>query len=441
MAVIFLEPSTIALLILLVTIILFVTELLPIPVTAVSSALAMGIFGVIPFSTAFSGFSNDVTIMVIGAMIVGEALFETGVADKLGNSIVRMVGSNERAFLIVCILVSAILSAFLSNAAVVAMMLPLVSATAERSNGKIKKKNIYMAVGFAANIGGGMTLVGSTPNVIGQGLLEEAGLAPMGFFDLTLGSLPRLLFIVVYYATIGYALQKKVFTFEEPGAPIQAPTITGTMVRSDPNDELHPKRAHTKAKMVISVGIMVFLVVGFISGIFTVGAVALLAGLACVWTRCISIRQVYERLDWTTVWVLAGSLGMAAGIDQSGAGELIANAVLACFGGSISHLSLLIIFTLLATVMGNFMSSSASTAILGPIALSICQAMGYPGKPVMMAIIWSLNLAFLTPIATPPITMTLQGGYRFLDYAKLGAPLLVGSLLLTILCYPVIFDL
>lgn len=79
--------------------------------------------------------------------------------------------------------------------------------------------------------------------------------------------------------------------------------------------------------------------------------------------------------------------------------------------------------------------------MLGPIALSMCASLGYAAKPVIMAIIWSLNLAFLTPIATPPVTMTLQGGYRFLDYTKIGTPLLIGCLILTIASYPFVFQL
>ena len=171
-----LSTSTIALIILVVTIILFASGKVPLSVTAVGAALAMGICGVIPFTSAFAGFASDVTMMVIGSMIIGEALFETGVAQKIGTSIIRMVGIREKLFIVVCVVVSAILSAFLSNTAVVAMMLPVVSATAASSRGAISRKNSFMAIGFAANVGGGMTLVGSTPNVIGQGIMADAGL-------------------------------------------------------------------------------------------------------------------------------------------------------------------------------------------------------------------------------------------------------------------------
>lgn len=421
------SSSTIALIILAITIVFFVSGKIPLSITAVGAALAMGVFGIIPFSSVFAGFSNDVTMMVIGSMVLGEALFETGVAQKIGSTIIKMVGTKEKVFIVTVVVVTAILSAFLSNTAVVAIMMPMIAATAASSRGVITKKNTFMAVGFAANIGGGMTLVGSTPNVVGQGLLNDAGLASMSFFDLTLGSIPRLLFIVAFYATVGCAIQNKVFNFPEVEDENMAAMTEG--------------KKYNKSKMVISTVILVLTVIGFISGIWTVGAVAMIAALACVITGCITIKQVFARLDWTTVWVLAGSLGFAAGISQSGAGQMIADVVIGFLGENISMFSLMIVFTLLSVVLGNLMSSTATMALLGPIAISMCTTLGFEAKPIFMAIIWSLNLAFLNPVATPPVTMTLQAGYRFLDYTKIGAILMAGCLILTIVMYPIIFHL
>ena len=421
------SSSTIALIILAITIVFFVSGKIPLSITAVGAALAMGVFGIIPFSSVFAGFSNDVTMMVIGSMVLGEALFETGVAQKIGSTIIKMVGTKEKVFIVTVVVVTAILSAFLSNTAVVAIMMPMIAATAASSRGVITKKNTFMAVGFAANIGGGMTLVGSTPNVVGQGLLNDAGLASMSFFDLTLGSIPRLLFIVAFYATVGCAIQNKVFNFPEVEDENMAAMTEG--------------KKYNKSKMVISTVILVLTVIGFISGIWTVGAVAMIAALVCVITGCITIKQVFARLDWTTVWVLAGSLGFAAGISQSGAGQMIADVVIGFLGENISMFSLMIVFTLLSVVLGNLMSSTATMALLGPIAISMCTTLGFEAKPIFMAIIWSLNLAFLNPVATPPVTMTLQAGYRFLDYTKIGAILMAGCLILTIVMYPIIFHL
>ena len=165
------------------------------------------------------------------------------------------------------------------------------------------------------------------------------------------------------------------------------------------------------------------------------------AALLCVLTGCISIKTLFLRMDWNTVWVLAGSLGFAAGISDSGAGQLIADFFIGLLGADISMFKLLLVFTLISVVLGNLMSSTATMAMLGPIAISMCAALGFEAKPVIMVIIWALNLAFLTPTATVPVTMTLQGGYRFLDYTKIGAVLMLGCLALTILTYPFVFRL
>ncbi|KXO14572.1 citrate transporter [Clostridiales bacterium KA00134] len=366
--------------------------------------------------------------MVIGSMIIGEAVFETGAADKIGRSIIKIVGYDEKKFIVACILLTAILSALLSNTAVVAMMLPVVAAVSKVSKGKIKKKNLYMAIGFAANVGGGMTLVGSTPNVVGQGMLIESGIEGMKFFDLTLGSIPRLIFMVIFYITIGVRLQNKIFNFEE----IER--------RIDSNNE-NTNKSTTNIKMILSVVIMILMIVGFISEIWTVGTVAMVAGIFCIVTGCISLKAVFERIDWNTIWILAGSFGFAAGLSESGAGELIANRIISMLGADVSLYKLLIIFTIISVILSNIMSSTASSAMICPIAISMCQVLNLPAKPVIMAIVWGLNLAFLTPVATPPVTMTLQAGYRFLDYTKIGSILMIGSLIITILIYPLVFSL
>lgn len=418
--------STIALIILAVTIVLFVWGIIPLPITAIGSALAMAIFGCIPFSSAFAGFSNDALLMVIGSMVIGEALFVTGVAERIGKTIIHRVGTNERLFVVACVVLAAVLSAFLSNTAVVAMMMPIVSAVAATSKGSITKKNSFMAIGFAANVGGGMTLVGSTTNVIGQGLLVDNGLEPMTFFELLPGSIPRFLFIIAFYATIGYSLQKKVFDFEEKPDDIAA---------------AETEKEYSKSKMLISVAILVFAVIGFCSGLWTIGGVAMVAAVLCVVTGCISMQEMFRRMDWSTVWVMAGSLGLAAGISQSGAGQVIADFFVGFLGSNTDIFKLMVVFTLLSVFLANMMSSTATMAMLAPIAMSVCAAYGFEVKPVLMVIIWAINLAFLTPTATVPITMTLQGGYRFLDYTKIGVLVMIGCLLLTIASYPFVFSL
>lgn len=419
--------STIALIITIVVIILFATELIPLPVTAMSACLAMGIFKVIPYSDAFAGFGNDIVILVIGAIIIGDALFETGAANEIGNRLIKILGTNEKFFLMVCIAFTATVSAFLSNTATVAMMMPIIASAATISEGRITKKNTYMAVGYAAVAGGACTLVGSIPQLIAQGVLLSSGLEGMKFFDLASSGVPKVILMMIYFYTFGYSIQKKVFDFEDvPDKP------------SDAESNGVPK---STLKMWISVGILIACVFGFVAQIWTVGTIAMLGAVLCIITGCINIKQVFARMDWTTIGVLGGALGFASGLDQSGAGEIIARTVIGWFGEDVNTWFLLSVIALLCCVMSNLMSHTATTAILSPICLVIAKNLGLDPIMMMIVIVMSVNMNYMTPISTPPITMTLAGGYRFMDYVKVGTPLNILMYLLNILLIPVLFDI
>lgn len=419
--------STIAMIIVVVVIILFATEVIPLPVTAISACLAMAIFKVIPYSDAFAGFGSDVVFLVIGAIIIGDSLFETGAANVIGNRLIKILGTNEKSFLMVCIAFTAIVSAFLSNTATVAMMMPIIASAAKISEGKITKKNTYMAVGFASVAGGACTLVGSTPQLVAQGVLLNAGLEGMKFFDLAYSGFPKVILMMIYFSTFGYYLQKKVFDFEDlPDIP------------SDAESSDVPK---STSKMWISVSILIASVFGFVAQIWTVGTVAMVGATLCVITGCIKIKQVYAVMDWSTVVVLGGALGFASGLDQSGAGEIIAHTVIGWLGEDANTWFLLSAIALLCCVMANLMSHTATAAILAPICLTIAKNLGLDPIMMMIVIVMSINMTYITPISTPPNTMTLAAGYRFMDYVKVGTPLNILMYLLNILLIPVLFDI
>jgi len=421
------DASIIALIIVGVAIIFFITEIVPLPVTAMGAAFAMAIFGVISFNDAIAGFGHDVPMILIGSLIMGEALLETGAANRFGAGIIKAVGTNQRIFTTVVVIITSLLSAFMSNTVLVATMMPVVAAAAAASGGKITKKHTYMAIGIAANMGGSLTLISTSTNLLGQAILLESGAGGMSFFDLTLGSLPRVIFIVLFYFTIGQKIQEKVFNFPEP------------VSESDGSqDDMLNKPAY---KMWITIAIFALMVVGFVTSIWTLGTVAMVAALACISFRCISAKDALRRIDWGSVLLVAGSLGFASGLESSGAGALIAETAIGFLGSDISVFSLLVIFTLLAVVMANLMSSTATISILGPIGVFMFISLGYEPRMLIMALVWSINLAFATPIGTPPITITLAGGYRFSDYIKVGGGLVVVCTLLTIVIYPIIFGL
>jgi len=423
-----LESSTIALLIIGALLVMYITEALPIAATSLIACVAFAIFGVIPLSSAFAGFSNDIVFLMAGMVVVGNTLFETGVAKVIGGFIISSVGSNERVFLAVLLLVSVPISAFLSNTATAAIMLPLAASAISMSEGKFTKKNTFMMIGIASVAGGGLTLVSSPPQLIAQGILMDGGHETLGFFDITLIGVPILILLFIYALTIGYSLQKKVFDF--PEVEDEAAAVA---------DDDAPEKPSV-VKMCIAVAVLLFCITGFITGLWTVGIVAMVGALICIATGCISQKRVFQKMDWTTIIIFGCSFGFAAGLSQSGAGQLIAQGAITIMGESVSPWLLCIVLAIVAVILGNFMSATATAALLIPIAALTAIELNYDVRSIVLAVAIVSNISYATPISTPPLTMTLIGGYRFKDYLKIGGLFNVMAFILAIILFPLILN-
>lgn len=124
----------ISLLILVFCIILFVTRIIPNAVTACLGCLLFALTGVCSLGDAFSGFSNSIVLLMFGMMVVGIAMEDTGVAKIIGKKVVSWSGNNETLFILLAGTISALLSTFLSNTAVIAIFLPIVASVAKKQS-------------------------------------------------------------------------------------------------------------------------------------------------------------------------------------------------------------------------------------------------------------------------------------------------------------------
>ena len=122
------SPAVIGLIILVVCVVLFLTEWIPNSVTACLGCALMVLFGVCSFDDVFSSFSNSIVVLLVGSMVVGIAMFDTGVAQLVGRSVIRWSKGNGRTFLLVGGIVAGVLSMFLANTAVIAAFLPIIDS-------------------------------------------------------------------------------------------------------------------------------------------------------------------------------------------------------------------------------------------------------------------------------------------------------------------------
>ena len=425
------SPAVMGIIILLLVIVLYVTEIIPLAVTAVGGALLMIWFQVTTFATAFSGFASDSTWMVIGMVMVGAALFETGLAATMGAAIMKAINSEAKLILIVYPF-AMLMSAFLNNSATTSTFMPIIQAISASSGGKISAKRMLMPLAFAATSGGMLTLVGSTPPVLVNGLMEKTeGLTPFGFFEFGYIGLPICVLLIIYCLTIGQAMTKRMWKDEEE-------VVQNVVIET---------KQYSKTKMTTAGLILAFCIIGFVlqgtvfSSYFTLGTVSTTGAMLTVICGCMSIKRLYELTDWNTFFVLAGAIGFAAGLDKCGSGQLIADKTVEMLGNSSSFV-VYAAFVSIGIIMTQMMSNTACTAMMGPIGIFVAQGMGFSPMPILMGLANGCAAAYMTPVGTPPNTIVLGGGnYSFMDYVKLGTPFQVISMVVIIAGCPLIWPL
>lgn len=444
------ETSTISIIIIILTVIAFASDKFSIAVVAMVSALAMGITGCMSFSEIYRGFGSTTVAMVVGMMIIGESLFQTGVAARFGNAFTqnRFI-KTEKHLLLMLLTSAAILSMFTSNTAVIAMYIPLINSVSKVSKGKYRTKHFLMGSGMIASIGGASTLIGSTPQLLTQSiLLNTEGCRGMNFWELGKVGFPLVLITLIYFKTIGYKIQDKVFDFgsqsnEDLGSLDNSEiNINKNIIEEEIKDEIEPlKNTTPKWKMLLSLGTMIFVVIGFMSKLWDVGTIALFGSFFLFVTGVLDFKQIFRRLDWQTIVVLGAAQGFAAGLDLSGGGAKISSFAIGAFGNATSPILLLSVLVVITVILTSFMSNTAVAAMMVPIAIKI--AFGLDSNPMTfaMTVATASALALATPIGTTSVTQTLIAGYEWNDYVKVGLPLTIILTAALIVLAPIVFGI
>lgn len=174
-------PITLTLAILLAAVLLFVSERLRVDLVALLVLAALALAGLVTPAEAVSGFSNPAVVTVWAVFILSGGLTRTGVANLVGNQVLRLGGRGEVRLMIVIMLTAGLMSAFMNNVGVAAMMLPVVLGICRRTG--ISRSRMLMPLAFGSLLGGLTTLIGTPPNILASDALREFGLRPFGLFD------------------------------------------------------------------------------------------------------------------------------------------------------------------------------------------------------------------------------------------------------------------
>ena len=423
------DPAITTLCVLAVAAFLFVTELIPLAVTAMAACTALGILGVLPSKQVYAGLSNSTVVLFGGMFVIGAAMFKTGLAEAIGVAVVKKAGTGEIRLMGAIMLVTIVLSSVSSNTGTVACLMPVIIGICQAA--KIPASKELMPLAIAANVGGTITMIGTPPNVIVTGALAAAGLPTFGFFEFAKIGIPLSIIILLYTLFVG----RHFLPVHNAGDMDEEAVKAAKEEAGSAGDA--PK---SKTKMWISGLILIGVVVCMALGLknLPLHTAAVTGAILCVITGCLKEKEAYAGIDWVTIFLFAGMLSVATAMDKTGAGKLIADTVVGMMGSNPNPYVLTTVLFLISNILTQFMSNTASAALLAPIGISIAQSIGVDPKPVLMALGIAASMAFATPMATPPNTLVLgPGNFTFNDYVKVGVPMCLLSWVACVVIIPI----
>jgi len=417
------NPAIITLFILLLALILFASEKIPMALTSMIVCIIIILTGVLTPAQGFAGFVSPTVILLVGMFVIGGALFETGMANEIGGLVTKFPFiKTERQIMIAVMIISATMSAFLANTGTAAVLIPVVLGICARSG--ITPSKLLLPMACIICIAGTLSLVSTPSAMIAHVALKEATGNGFGFFEYALVSLPLVVVTILYFAFLGYKL-----------LPDRTPVEAFDQV-TDFSHIPSWKRWFSLGLLLGTVIVMIFEAqIGIpLHVASSIGAILL------VLTGVITEKQAYKAIDLRVIFLLGGTLALGTALDVSGAGKILADSIIGMLGDNASPLALLAVVILVAATLTQIMSNTATTVLLVPVNLTIAQAMQVDPRAIMAATVIGVSLAFLTPIAVPHNLMVYSAaGLKFSDYSKAGAPLFIIMLIVIFILLPIFF--
>lgn len=413
------SPIVIALIILLITIILFIWEPIPIAVTAILASIAYAYTGVIKVDAIFSAYNNSTNILLAGMMVVGSSLFHTGITDIIGKKMIQITGKNEQNIILITLIVSCVLSSVCSNIGVMVAMAPLVTAMCISAG--FGPSKALLGLLFGAQFGGFVTLVGVGSNASAAAVMSELGYTPFGFFGITPFGIGICIVGTLYYTFIASKM------------------IPDT--KYIPEFAQAEKKPFNKSKAIIACCTMVAVLIVIAAGIKAIPmhVAAIVGACIIVGANCMTLKDAIKAIDWNCL-LLVGSLGaISTGIQSSGAGQAVAEIILQVLGDNPSPFMITTVVFFAAALLTQCMSNIPTILVFLPIGLSIAEKIGVSPYPIAMIITLAGAASYATPFAAPQNMMTVGWtNYKFLDFVKIGIPMVLLTYIVVILLIPII---
>lgn len=409
----------------------WVTEAVSISVTALLPLLLFPILGIMSVGDVGANYGSPIIFLFFGGFILALALEKVNLHKRIALNIIKITGTTPNKVILGFMIATAALSMWISNTATTVMMLPIAMSVIAllvndedgfTKNDKNFALSVMLGIAFAANAGGIATVIGTPPNSVMIGLLENEYNIEISFLKWMVIGLP---FSAVMIGVIYLVLVKWMY----PNRDLKFGASKNII-----NDELKKIGPMSgKEKMVLTIfGVTVFLWIfrtvinGYIPGLKLSDTVISIFGALAMFSIPYNLKKGdfilnwkdTQKLAWGILILFGGGLALAKGMSVSGIVDMVSSAIAT---SDISVLMTAILLITLMLFMTELMSNVALVAVLAPVVAGIAIGLDIPILYLLIPVTMASSCAFMLPMATPPNAIVFASGYiKVNEMARVG---------------------
>lgn len=424
----------------------WITEAVSISVTALLPLLLFPLFKVMSIDDVGANYGSPIVFLFFGGFVLALAIEKVNLHRRIALNIIKKTGTTPNKVILGFMIATGFMSMWISNTACTVVMLPIalsvIKLLIDDADGFTKQDqnfalSVMLGIAFSANAGGIATVIGTPPNSILIGLLENEYNIEVSFFKWMLVGLPisAILITIIYFVIVKWMFPNNGLIFNASKNVI---------------DEELKKLGKTSAKekqVLIIFGLMVFLWIfrtvinDLIPNLGLSDTMISIFGALALFTIPFNLKegdfilkwQDTQKLSWGILILFGGGLALANGMSDGGIIEIIADSI------AKSEFSILFMATLLITLMlfmTELMSNVALTAVLAPVVAGIAIGLNIPLLYLLIPVTIASSCAFMLPMATPPNAIVFASGYvKVSDMARVGFVLNIISVVLLVLAF------
>ncbi len=424
----------------------WVTAAIPIGVTALLPIVLLPILDILSLRETTINYANPVIYLFFGGFVLGLAIEKWDLHRRIALNIMNLAGEKPSRIILGGMLATSLLSMWISNTATTVMMLPIGMSVVMLLKDKFDDPSSYknfaltlmLGIAYAANIGGIATIIGTPPNLVLAGIVEESGLEPLSFANWLFFALPlvTMLFVIVY--TVNTKIIYPVKIKELPG------------IRALISEELNKLGSLKKGeKRVMIVMLVTALCWIFRTQITKIEALSSISDTGIAIAASIALFMIpsgkgdkpllewpdTKRLPWDILLLFGGGISLAKGLEVTNVVGALGNWISA---NTIAEpLIIILVVCGFALFLTEIMSNVALVAVFIPVSFVIAQFFGLDELKLAIPLTIGASCAFMFPISTPPNAIVFSSGHiKMSEMARSGVVLnTLSVLIISLYCY------